>query len=222
MKFELKKVRRNIPEVELIADVKNTALKLNQDFVTIEQQDEFGTFDSSNIKKRVGSWAEVHIKAGLSLARHQKSQKLTDDELLENLEEVWIKLGRQPIQSDMFPPLSKFSAGVYKKHFDTWMNALEIFVKNINDEEKFLPEFSDKISGTITHKTKRDINSRLRFIIMKRDNFKCKNCGRSPATDKATILHIDHIKPWSKGGETVQENLETLCSICNIGKSNLE
>jgi 5-methylcytosine-specific restriction endonuclease McrA len=34
-------------------------------------------------------------------------------------------------------------------------------------------------------------------------------------------LHIDHIVPWSKGGETALENLETLCSECNLGKSNL-
>ncbi|MDR2876514.1 MAG: HNH endonuclease [Chromatiales bacterium] len=29
------------------------------------------------------------------------------------------------------------------------------------------------------------------------------------------------MKPWSKGGETVIENLRTLCSLCNIGKSNV-
>ncbi|MEW6748894.1 MAG: HNH endonuclease [Candidatus Micrarchaeota archaeon] len=57
---------------------------------------------------------------------------------------------------------------------------------------------------------------------MKRDNFKCKKCGRSPATDQSVILHVDHIKPYSKGGETTIENLETLCSVCNIGKSNEE
>ena len=34
-------------------------------------------------------------------------------------------------------------------------------------------------------------------------------------------LHIDHIIPWSKGGETVLENLQTLCSDCNLGKSNI-
>ncbi|MBR0162008.1 MAG: HNH endonuclease [Oscillospiraceae bacterium] len=47
-------------------------------------------------------------------------------------------------------------------------------------------------------------------------------CGASPAKDSSVELHIDHIKPWSKGGETVMENLETLCSIWNLGKSDLE
>jgi len=125
----------------------------------------------------------------------------------------------------MFPPLSKYSAGVYKKHFGTWMKGLEIFVANINKEEDISSESSIEnlqVEPTTKHKTKREINWRLRFIVMRRDNFKCKNCGRSPATDPSIILHVDHIKAWANGGETVLENLQTLCSKCNIGKSNLE
>jgi 5-methylcytosine-specific restriction endonuclease McrA len=72
------------------------------------------------------------------------------------------------------------------------------------------------------HKTKRDINWRLRFLVMRKDNFKCVACGRNPANDKEIILHVDHILAWDKGGETVYENLQTLCSVCNIGKSNLD
>lgn len=225
MKFELKKVHRNTPIDELIADLKNTATKLNQDFVTREQQDKFGKFDSSNMADRLGGWAKAHELAGLNLARHQKSIRVSDDELFQNLEEVWTKLGHQPIQADMFPPLSKYSAGVYKKHFGTWMKGLEIFVANINKEEDISSESSIKnllVEPSTKHKTKREINWRLRFIVMRRDNFKCKNCGRSPATDPSIILHVDHIKAWAKGGETVLENLQTLCSICNIGKSDLE
>jgi len=71
------------------------------------------------------------------------------------------------------------------------------------------------------HRTKREANDRLKFMIMKRDNFKCRICGRSPASDHKIKLHIDHILPWSKGGETTFENLQTLCSKCNKGKGNL-
>ena len=71
------------------------------------------------------------------------------------------------------------------------------------------------------HKTKREIGLQLRFKVFKRDNFKCCICGASPAKDPDVELHVDHIIPWSKGGETVYENLQTLCSKCNIGKSNL-
>ena len=66
----------------------------------------------------------------------------------------------------------------------------------------------------------RAISDKLRYTVLKRDNFKCCACGASPAKDPSVELHIDHIIPWSKGGETVIENLQTLCSRCNIGKSD--
>ena len=70
------------------------------------------------------------------------------------------------------------------------------------------------------HKTKREVSLQLRYKVLKRDNFKCCFCGASPAKNPAVELHIDHIIPWSKGGETLEENLQTLCSECNLGKSN--
>ncbi|NQV14303.1 HNH endonuclease [bacterium] len=46
-------------------------------------------------------------------------------------------------------------------------------------------------------------------------------CGISPAKDPDVILHVDHIKPWSKGGETEINNLQALCEKCNVGKSDM-
>ena len=68
----------------------------------------------------------------------------------------------------------------------------------------------------------RVISDKLRYQVLKRDNFKCCACGASPAKDPSVELHIDHIIPWSKGGETTIENLQTLCSRCNLGKSDSE
>jgi len=67
--------------------------------------------------------------------------------------------------------------------------------------------------------TKRRIRSemtlRLRYSIMKRDNFMCVLCGRRPPEVE---LHVDHIKPVSKGGTNDESNLRTLCADCNRGK----
>ena len=68
----------------------------------------------------------------------------------------------------------------------------------------------------------RAISDKLRYQVLKRDNFKCCACGASPAKDPSVELHIDHIIPWSKGGESTLKNLQTLCSKCNIGKSDSE
>lgn len=55
----------------------------------------------------------------------------------------------------------------------------------------------------------------LRHLVYQRDNYKCKECGKS---NIETQLEIDHIIPFSKGGLTVLENLQTLCRDCNHSK----
>ena len=84
------------------------------------------------------------------------------------------------------------------------------------------PVVADSVVATRRNKTSRDPSWRLRFLVNRRDRFTCRACGRSPATHSGVVLHVDHIIAWSKGGETVLENLQTLCMECNIGKSDLE
>ncbi|HUO05927.1 MAG TPA: HNH endonuclease [Candidatus Binataceae bacterium] len=52
-----------------------------------------------------------------------------------------------------------------------------------------------------------------------RDGNRCKLCG-GQAGSSIEKLDFDHIKPWSKGGETVLENLQILCDKCNVGKGD--
>lgn len=33
-------------------------------------------------------------------------------------------------------------------------------------------------------------------------------------------LHVDHIVPVSRGGQTVMSNLQTVCETCNLGKGD--
>ena len=62
------------------------------------------------------------------------------------------------------------------------------------------------------------MSASLRYDVMKRDHFRCTICGRS--ADDGVTLHVDHIKPVSKGGKTEMSNLRTLCDYCNLGKSD--
>jgi 5-methylcytosine-specific restriction endonuclease McrA len=48
----------------------------------------------------------------------------------------------------------------------------------------------------------------------------CCMCGATPR--HGVRLHIDHVTPWSNGGETVLENLQVLCEQCNVGKSSVD
>jgi 5-methylcytosine-specific restriction endonuclease McrA len=56
---------------------------------------------------------------------------------------------------------------------------------------------------------------------MQRDRLTCPACGASPAKENGVELHVDHFVPWSRGGETTLENLQTLCSRCNLGKGDV-
>ena len=58
----------------------------------------------------------------------------------------------------------------------------------------------------------------IRWQVFQRDNWKCVSCGRN--SHDGIILHIDHIIPRSLGGLDRLENFQTLCNVCNIGKSN--
>ena len=64
------------------------------------------------------------------------------------------------------------------------------------------------------------MTQKLRDFIKRRDNYTCRNCGNSTYIEPNLLLEIDHIIPVSKGGRTVEDNLQTLCWKCNRAKSN--
>ena len=291
MKFELNTYNRNVPDGDLLADIRQVTLKLTKTSLTTEDYSKHGQYHVSTIQRRFGSWIKALKKA--DLATDRKNEKLDKDKIIEdlklvaaklkkssvtridydnygkysvsgiiynfgtwfkalkaaglnetrvlnisnedlflNIEEIWTKLGRQPKYNEIEKPASKYSAGTYEYRFGTWRKALEAFVAYVNKEDE-RPSIEEKeivepvtiLTNSIEivkHRTKRNPNWRLRFTVMRRDNFKCVVCGRNPATDPEIILHVDHILAWEKGGETVYDNLQTLCSICNIGKSNID
>jgi len=206
----------------MIADVKRVAKQLNKNSVTMDEYKEFGKYSPSTLTRKMGSWFKILEKAEMKTNRSPIN--IPEEELFKNLEEVWVKLGRQPGWTETRAPISRYSADTYANRFGSWRSALEKFVIYINNEENTSSTQAIKrlkVKPITKHKTSRNINWRLRFIVMRRDSFKCQDCGRSPATDPAIVLHVDHKRAWANGGETVIENLQTLCSVCNIGKSNL-
>jgi len=73
--------------------------------------------------------------------------------------------------------------------------------------------------GKAHSKGTRSLTIGMRYDVLRRDRFRCALCGASPATDPACQLHVDHIVPCSKGGQTTLDNLRALCSRCNVGKA---
>lgn len=219
MAYELTEFHRNVSDEELVADLRRVAA--GNKSVTTREYNAKGKFHSNTVIARFGGWTAACARAELQIAI---SRNIPDEELFRNLEGMWIHLGRQPRHREMVKPHSRYSKATYAERFGSWLKALTAFVEYINAEGT--PQSEDairdwQIEPATKHKTPRNINDRLRVRVFVRDNHTCQICGRVPGRD-GVVLHVDHIKAYVKGGETVMENLQTLCSKCNLGKGDFD
>jgi hypothetical protein len=178
----------------------------------------------TTIQRHFVSWSKFCQAAGVSSRYNRLAE---EEDLLNNLDHVWSELGRQPRAKEIKQPLSSISISRYQKlfrknwyeiclEFLSWKSGVSI--EEIQRESRQIPTMNSE--NQIPHKTNRSVSLSLRYEVLKRDNFRCVGCGVTPALTPGTQLHIDHKVPWSKGGETELTNLQTLCSDCNLGKSN--
>lgn len=224
MKFELEETIKGASDEELLEDMRRSAKTLDQETITMAEYEERGKAHPSTIQRRFGSWPKALKLANLQPSRSKIG--ITEDELFENIKSLWIALGRQPKYDEVKAPSSRFSAGTYENRFGSWSKALCKFVAWANTD---VPEQTQQEQGTASstventakkRRTRREITDRQRFRIFVRDGFRCKACGASPLMKPGVELHVDHILPWSKGGETTDDNLEAKCKQCNLGKGN--
>ena len=219
-KFELSHVSgAPVSDEELLSDLRRVATALGSRTVPRNKYIEFGIYAATTITARFGSWNKALIAAELEISNEIR---ISDERLFENLLVLWQHFGRQPHMRDLTNKISILSEGPYKRRFGSWTKALESFVRYANDSESIPQSPESLTSDSSIKKTPRDPSLRLRFKVLLRDRFSCRHCGASPATTLGVELHLDQIVPWSKGGETTLENLQTLCSKCNLGKSDLE
>lgn len=202
---------------ELLADLRRVAALLQGLTVTQAQYSKYGTYDCSTHTRRFGSWNQALVKAGLLLSNRVN---ISDEQLFENLFQLWRYYGRQPRRCELADHPSTISQSPYHRRFGSWTAALEAFVDYANLTEVDSLEIAVNRTIKLSRNTRRDPSLRLRWQVLQPDRFTCCSCGASPALTSNVELQVDHKIPWSKGGETVIENLQTLCSLCNLGKSN--
>ena len=205
-----------VGDAELLADLKHVSEMLNASTVSMPKYDELGKYSNSTLARRFGTWNNALAKAGLELSNEVN---ITDERLFENILTLWQHYGRQPRRSELAKTPSTISQSPYNRKFSSWTAALGAFVTFANTGGVDAPTMTS--SDKTQLKIGRDPSLRLRWYVLQRDRFTCCACGASPALIVGVELHVDHIIPWSKGGETVINNLQTLCSVCNLGKSNV-
>ncbi len=223
-KVRLKQSRR-LTNVQILEELRRIARLLDKKEITTEDIGRNSKIIGSKIiKGRFGSWRAGVEKAGLRVSRH--GIRWADDEYFENLLNVWTHYGRQPLYREMNLPPSEITVEGYRSHFGSWRKALMAFVARMNQREQASEQIIEKPIREDIRKHSVVIEDRhciplgLRYRVLNRDRFKCVKCGANPATNYDCQLHVDHVIPYSKGGKTNLENLQTLCEGCNLGKGN--
>lgn len=127
------------------------------------------------------------------------------------------RLGFANIDEDVFNVEYKFSytsgGGLVQREFTVPMTEETI--------AELIKTLESKLTAGAFAKEQRNLmTKKLRESIKKRDKFTCCNCGNSTDAEPNLLLEIDHIIPVSKGGCTVEDNLQTLCWKCNRAKSD--
>ncbi len=104
------------------------------------------------------------------------------------------------------------------------------YVESVETERQYLTilEMQDILSEleSIDYATTREkfkakdqrklMTKELRQQIKERDHYTCQMCGKVMLDEVG--LHIDHIIPIKQGGKSIPENLQVLCSKCNLSK----
>ncbi len=215
-KFRLERVSgQPVGDAELLADIKRISDDLGTPTVSMPQYRQHGRYDDSTVRRHFGSWNKALLAAGLTLSNEVN---ISEERLFENILVLWQHFGRQPRRGELAKAPSQISQSPYSRRFRSWTAALTAFTTYSNASGTDAPTIHEAAESRVS--SGRDPSMRLRWKVLQRDRFTCRRCGASPALRPGVELHVDHRMPWSQGGETVLDNLQTLCSVCNLGKSS--
>ncbi len=202
-------------------------------FVNRHDIEEHGKIHYGTIKRKFGGLINALIFAKLISEADKKKKygRVTKEELFKEIGRIWeltlSKYKRRPFIKD-FKENSILPPWAWDSHFGSFRKALAAYLaweeENINKQEIGVHYSPNKVATNDKQRnkfpfTRRTIPPGLRWRVFSRDDLKCTVCGKDPKHYEIT-LEVDHIIPWSEGGPTEIDNLRTLCSKCNLGKSN--
>jgi len=239
-KFELGRHQiSKISREKIIDELERVSKHFNYSDFTQDDFDEIAEVNSYTIYRELGSWQTVmeflkeHFRnKGIDFTITTRRTSYSEQEMFDEMERIWRLLGHRPSRNEWVNTEPRISYDTLYRQFGGWTNACLKFIeyksgKEIVLEEKVpkksdnhLAKSSDIVKAQVTTKKTRTISLGVRVKVLSRDKFRCVFCGKSPAIDVGTVLHIDHIIPFSEGGENTLSNLQTLCQDCNLGKSN--
>lgn len=210
--FDLDAKRIRITDIQMIESLKEFYRIANEKPFTTNEYDAWSDSicSSQTISRRFGTWREALSRIGIH--HGVRAHTYTDQELMDNLESVWRKLGYPPGKRQLAKCGYRISERPYCSRWGSVRKAcqrLKLFKDGKIDESQLFDRGE--------RKTRKTISAKVRWDIFQRYNSKCVKCGNQPPDVK---LEIDHIVPLSLGGTDEETNLQILCNRCNSGKSN--
>ncbi len=228
MKLEFDRPRQDrITDEVIIAELKRVAELVGYRTFTRHEFDQMASVCKGTVVlNRFKTWKLALESTGLNLRSHKnpRKDKIPSGDLLSELARIWKKLGHRPSKTEWDNSDTKYSYTTYKIRFGGWVNACMALVEGGAESDSISTQSNEQtdVISEIPKEKSRNVPLKMRLAVLKRDDYKCVLCGRSPATNAGVTLHLDHMVPYANGGETIKDNLRTLCAECNWGKGNDE
>jgi 5-methylcytosine-specific restriction endonuclease McrA len=119
---------------------------------------------------------------------------------MDNLELIWRELGRPPGQPSMAEHGFRISSNPYRARWGSLRKAcvaLARFKKGEITEQQLLGDVPSR-------QARAALSLKLRWDVLKRDDYRCIKCGARPPDVE---LEVDHIIPVSRAGTNDLANL---------------
>lgn len=134
MKFELRRLARNCSSEEIISEVKRVGSLIKTDVMIQDDFNKYAKVSSSTVRKRFGSWKKALIAAGLEHRcadrpefKKAKNRKLTDKEIITELQRIAKLIGKESITMEDF--IKNSSVEIHpesvRRRFGSWANLME-------------------------------------------------------------------------------------------------
>jgi hypothetical protein len=85
-------------------------------------------------------------------------------------------------------------------------------------ETEILAKAADgKLTKAIVRKSTRQIEQGVSWAVYRRDDYKCRYCGKDDVP-----LTVDHLVLWEEDGPSIEDNLVSCCRKCNKARGNMQ
>ena len=125
----------SVSSEELLNNLKKVASDNNTDILPQRLYKKYGKYDVTNISRRFGTWNKALLKSGL---KPGNINNYSDEELFEDILNIWQYKCKQPVRRDLDLASSNISQHPYNRRFGSWSEALRCFVEYANENDNTL------------------------------------------------------------------------------------